>query len=150
GGICREFVSLCPVKPVYCPNKAGVALLNQIQNVQAPSGVLLGDGNHQPQVGLGQLVLGVLIALGNPLGQLHFLIGGQELDLTDFLQVHPHRVVQAVFGGQIHRVYQILFFQAGQVDVPVGVQTQVVVSQIQFQVSGDDLNVHGLKAVVNL
>ena len=146
GGICREFVSLCPVKFVHGTNQTRVALLNQIQDVQAPAGILLGDGDHQPEVCLGQLILGILIALGDPLGQLHLLLSGQEPYLTDFLQVHPHRIVQRILGGQINGVNQFFLFKARQVDVPI-VHGQRVVGKIQL--GGDQRNIEGLKAVVN-
>ena len=84
GGICREFVSLCPVKFVHSSDEAGVALLNQVQNVQTTAGVLLCNGDHQAEVGFCELVLGSLVPGGHPLGQLHLLIGGQELPQQSF------------------------------------------------------------------
>ena len=157
GCVSREFVALGPVELVNGTNQTGVALLNQIQDVQTPSGILLCNGHHQPEVCFGELVLGLLVAFGNPLCQLHFLLGGQQLHLTDFFQVHPHRVIQAVFGSQIHRVNQFFFFQAAQVDVAVhhvqavvqcaAQHVQAIVQRIQ--VGGGNLDVHGLKAVVN-
>ncbi len=147
GGICREFVSLCPVKLVHRPDQACVALLDQIQDVQTPAGILLGDGNHQPEVGFRQLVLGRLIPLGDPLGKLHFFLGAQQLHLADFLQVHPHGIVQGILGGQVNGVNQLLLFQAAQVDVPV-VHGQGVV--VQLQLRSDQRDTHGLEPVVNL
>ena len=149
--ICREFVSLCPVKLVHRANQAGVALLNQIQDVQPSAGILLRNGNHQPEVGLGELVLRRLIPFGDPLCQLHFLLGGQQVDLTDLLQVHPHGVVQVELGGQIHRVDQLFLLDGSQLQSVVQVihpQIQVVL-QLQIQLGADDLNVHGLKSIID-
>ena len=60
GGICREFVSLCPVEFIHGPDQTRISLLDQIQNVQATAGILLCNGDNQTQVGLGQLVLCLL------------------------------------------------------------------------------------------
>ena len=151
GGICRELVSLCPVKFIYGADQAGVTLLNQVQNVQASAGIFFRDGHNQSQVCLGQLVLCLLVAFGDSLGKFNFLLGRQQAHLTDFLQVHSHRVVQIILGGQIHRVDQLLVFHAGQVDVIVQIQVQVgIVVQIHIQLSAYDLDVHGLEAVINL
>jgi len=151
GGICREFVSLCPVKFVHRADQTGVALLDQIQNVQSPAAILLSDGNHQTEVCLGELILGVLAALGHHFSQFYFLFGAEQLDLTDFLQIHPHRVVQIVFGGQIHRVNQLFLAYVRKVDIVVQILDQFQpVAQIQVQILADHLDVHSIKAVVNL
>ena len=150
GGICREFVSLCPVEFIDRADKAGVAFLNQVQNVQAAAGIFLCDGDHQTQVRLGELVLRFLIPLGDALGQLHLFLSGKELDLADLLEVHPHRVVQTVLGGQVNGVNQFFLVQTGKVNVVVRPQVEIVVPQIQFQIGGDHLNIHGVQTVVNV
>ena len=150
GGICREFVSLCPVEFIDRADKAGVAFLNQVQNVQAAAGIFLCDGDHQTQVRLGELVLRFLIPLGDALGQLHLFLGGKELNLADLLEVHPHRVVQAVLGGKVNGVNQFFLVKACQIDIVVRPQVEIVVPQIQFQIGGDHLNIHGVQPVVNV
>ena len=65
GRICREFVSLCIVELVHRADQARVALLNEVEDMQAAAGILLRNGDDQAQVRLGQLVLGLLIALGD-------------------------------------------------------------------------------------
>ncbi len=117
--------------------------------MQPSARILLGDGNHQPEVCLRQLVLCLLVPFGHPFGKLNFLVGGQKLYLADLLQIHPDRVIQAVFRRQIHGVNQFFLFQAGQIDVSIHVQTQVIVTQIQFQVRRDHLDVHVVQPVIN-
>ena len=52
--ICREFISLCIVKFIDCTDQAGVAFLNQIQNVQASAGIFFGNRYDKAQVGFCQ------------------------------------------------------------------------------------------------
>ena len=150
GCICREFVSLCPVKLVYRANETCVALLNKIQNMQPSAGIFLGDGNHQPEVCLGQLVFRFLIAIGDALGKLHFLIGGKQPHLADFFQIHPNRVVQIVFRHQLHRVNQFLFFYIGKVHIIQIAQKIQPIVQFYIQFVADDLNTQGVKPIVKL
>jgi hypothetical protein len=48
------------------PHQAEVALLDQVEQLHAASGVALGDADDEAQVGLGQLALGPLTALHRP------------------------------------------------------------------------------------
>ena len=137
------------VKFVHGANQTGVALLNQIKNVQTAAGILLCDGNHKAQVCLCQLILCFLVALGNALCQLHFFLCRQQLDLTDFLQVHSHRVIQIILSGQIHRVNQLFLRQVHQIYIHIQIQRVNIVRQVQIQLCAEDLNIHRLKAVVN-
>ncbi len=68
---------------LHRPHQADVALLDQIQEAEAAVQVLLGDGHHQAQVGLGQLLTG---ALHEPLGPQAPL--GQDVHAFGF-QLHP-------------------------------------------------------------
>ena len=146
GGICRELVPLGIVKLVHGANEARVALLNEVENVESAPGVLLRDGHHQPEVGLGQLVLGLLVALGHLPRQLDLFLGAEELHLADLLEVHPHRVVQIVLRSQLHRVHQGLVFVV-HIQIQVGIQGGF---QIQIQLGAQDLNAHGFKGIVDL
>src|SRR5262249_58720992 len=47
---------------VHRPHQAAVALLDQVGERQAAAAVALGDRHHQPQVALGQLAAGLLVA----------------------------------------------------------------------------------------
>ncbi len=82
------------VELLHRPNQPHVALLDQVQERHAAADVLLGDRDHQSEVGLGQPVLGVLVPLLDQLGQVDLVLGLQQRDPADLLEVHPNRVVQ--------------------------------------------------------
>ena len=96
------------------------------------------------------------------MGQLHLFLGGQQLHLTDLLQVHAHGVVQAVLGGKVHRIHQLFLLHGTQIQlctqaVAQDAQTipQVAAQHIQaivqgIQVGGGDLDVHSFEPVVDL
>ena len=146
GCICREFVSLCIVELVDGADEAGIALLNKIQNVQAAAGIFLGDGYDQTQVSLRQTVFGGLIALGDALGQLDLLVGSQQLDLADLLEIHAHRIIQIVFRGKLQRVNELLVVAVGDL---VHVHAEIV-GHVQLQLRAHDLDAHGVKGIVNM
>jgi hypothetical protein len=58
GGIGRELVAAAVFELVHRLHQADVAFLDQVEELQATVGVLLGDGDHQAQVGLDHLFLG--------------------------------------------------------------------------------------------
>ena len=59
-GVGRELVAALVLELVHRLHQADVALLDQVQELQAAVRVLLGDRDHQAQVGLDQLLLGLL------------------------------------------------------------------------------------------
>ncbi|MNY03306.1 hypothetical protein D3C86_1359180 [compost metagenome] len=75
-------------------DQAQVPLLDQVQEEHAAAHVLLGDRDHQTQVGLGELALGALVAGGDLAGEFNLLGGAQEGNRADLAQVHPHGVVR--------------------------------------------------------
>ena len=149
GRICREFVSLCIVELVDSADQARIALLNQVQDMQAASAVFLGDRHHQAQVGLRQLILGFLVALGHTPGQLLLLLGGQQRDLADLLQIHPHRIVQVKFCCQLHRIDQrlLLFRLAGD---HVHIINALIQHVLNLRLGAEDLNSHSFKGIIDL
>ncbi len=58
GGVGRELVAAAVLELVHRLHQTDVALLDQVQELQPAVGVLLGDGDHQTQVGLDHLLLG--------------------------------------------------------------------------------------------
>ena len=60
------------------------ALLNQVHQRHTPSGVLSGDTDHQPQVGIHHLPDGILVPLGTAPCQLPLFLGSQQRISTDF------------------------------------------------------------------
>ena len=119
GRIRGELVALGVVELLHRPDQAEVPLLDQVEEAQPTADVALGDGHHQPQVGLDQPLFRAQ-PLGREQGQLgppgaaagqasgQFLVCEQpgldrlrELDLVfgreqwhpaDLAQVDPHEV----------------------------------------------------------
>ena len=69
-----ELEALGVVELVDRPHQTEVALLDQVEQLHPTPRIALGDADHQPQVGLGQLALGALAALHA--AQQHPLLGG--------------------------------------------------------------------------
>ena len=67
GGVCGELVALGIVELLHSADQTQVAFLDQVQEEHAPAGVTLGQGDHQSQIGLQQMILGLLPVIGSPL-----------------------------------------------------------------------------------
>ena len=116
GGIGREFEAAAVLELVHGLHEADVALLDQVQELQATVGVALGDADHEAQVGLDELGLGAAadalgtlepvevlmedLARGFELGKE---IGQRLLDVGQFLFVP---VLQLGEGGILEPVPQ--------------------------------------------
>ena len=85
-GVGREFVTPAVFELVHRLHQANVALLNQIEELQAPVGVLFGNRDHQAQVGLDHLFLG---KAAGAFTIVHALVNALEL-----FQRHHHAVLQ--------------------------------------------------------
>ena len=105
GGIGRELVTAAPLKLVHRLHQADVALLNQVEKLQPAVGVLLRDGDHQAQVGLNQLFLGLFsfrLAAQDQresaleIGQAHF---ARFFDLLQFRATRAQLLAR--FGGGV-------------------------------------------------
>ena len=92
GGVGGELEPPAPVELLHRPHQAQVALLDQVDQGEAPPGVALGDADHQAQVGQGELLQRRGVPGLDPLRQLHLLLGRQQRDVVDVLQVLPHGV----------------------------------------------------------
>ena len=118
-GVGGELEATAPVELVDGVLEAEVALLDEVEQVHAlGQGVAAGDGHDQAQVGADEAVLGVgggrhlglevgaALAVGEPLGglaagfddarQLALVLGGEEGDLADVVQVQADGVVHDV------------------------------------------------------
>ncbi len=128
-GVGGELVTLGVVELLDRADQAQVALLDQVQEEHAAAGVALGQRDHQAEVGLQQVVLGAAAVLGDPLelgadvdgkplavvrelllgeeagldalGQLDLLLGVEQRDLADLLEVVLHRVGGGSGGGDL-------------------------------------------------
>jgi hypothetical protein len=58
--------------------------------------IAAGDPDHEPQVGLDEPLLGLGVAGLDAAGQLLLLLGGQQLDPGDLLQVERDQLAAAV------------------------------------------------------
>ena len=148
GRICREFVSLCIVELVHSADQTGVALLNQIQNMQTAAGILFCDGYDKTEVCFGELILCGHVAFRDALGKLLFFFHGKQRNLPDFLQIHPDRIVQIEFCCQFDRVYQRLFFNFVSRNI-VDVFNELL-DGVRIGFRGNDLNSHGFKGIIYL
>ena len=81
GGIGRELVAALVLELVHRLHQPDVAFLNQVEELEAAVGVLLGDRYDQAQVRLGELALG----LEGLAGRLPISIDG----FADGLSIHP-------------------------------------------------------------
>src|SRR5262249_42733140 len=93
GGVGRELVAAAILELVHGLHEADVAFLDEVEELQAAVGVLLGGGDDQAQVGLDELALGgfgVDVALDDlALGALELLVAdaGVVLDLLQVVAV---------------------------------------------------------------
>src|SRR2546428_242828 len=88
-----ELVSLSPVELFDRADETQIPLLNKVQEEHPAAYIFLGDADDQAQVGLDEAALRFLVALLHALGQVDLLLGGEERDLPDLLEVHPDRVI---------------------------------------------------------
>ncbi len=80
GGVGGELVAAAVFEFVDGLHQADVALLNQVEELEAAVGVLFGDGDDQAQVGFDQLALGLL---GVHVALDHLALGALQLDDED-------------------------------------------------------------------
>ena len=94
GGVGRELKTALVIELLDGAHQPQVAFLDQVEEGKPTVQVLLGDRNHQPEVRLGQVVARLFRAGLHLLGKLNLLLGGQQVDSADLLEVHPDRVVE--------------------------------------------------------
>ncbi len=66
GGVGRELVATAVFELVHRLHQADVAFLDQVEELQAAVGVLLGNRDHQAQVGLDHFLLGIAAEVASP------------------------------------------------------------------------------------
>lgn len=130
GGVRGELVALGVVELLDRADQTEVALLDEVQEEHAAAGVTLGQGDHQTEVGLQEVVLGAAAVLGDDLqlalelggelvgvgqlvlgeqagldafGELDLLLGVEEGDLADLLEVVLDGVGGGTGGGDLLR-----------------------------------------------
>src|SRR5918994_7530990 len=84
-------------------DEAEVPLLDKIQERDPTVTVLLGDGDHEPQVGLNETILAPLVAAGDTFGEAYLVGVRQEPYAPDLRQVHPDGVAGCYRVRDLHR-----------------------------------------------
>ena len=90
----RELVSLRIIEFIDSLHQSHVALLDQVQKWHSASDILLRDRNHQSQICFRQLIFGILVSLLHKLCQTNLLLACEQRNITDFLEVHAHRILR--------------------------------------------------------
>ncbi len=72
-------------------NQTQCAFLDQVKKREPGTAIPLRDRDHEPQVRLNHLTLGAQVATFDPLRERHLLIGCQERDASDRLEVQLQR-----------------------------------------------------------
>ena len=108
GSISTEFIAFPVIKFLYRFQKAKIPFLNQIQELHSLSDVTLCNADDQPQIRLIQSVLCSLVAVFDPDRKLDLFFRGQQRHFSNFLQVHPHMVLQADALRQRFQVLHVL------------------------------------------
>src|SRR5262249_19468276 len=93
GRVRRELVAHLVVELLDRANKAEVPLLDQIQERDTGFRVVPRDRHHEPEVGLDELLLGLLVALVLAARELALLDGRQEWAVADRADVELQRVL---------------------------------------------------------
>ena len=115
GGVGRETEAALRIELLQRVNQPEVAFLDQVQQLQAATDVVLGDIHHQPQVVLDHLLACGEIPLPHQARVAHFLLDAQQLVLADVVEVELGDVAENV-GRDIVFVGR-LFGRPGFVDV---------------------------------
>ena len=75
------------VKALDGPQQPEVPLLDQVLERQPLADVASGDIDHQPQVGADHPIAGLVVPVGDPVGQLFLFVGGQQSHLVDLPEI---------------------------------------------------------------
>ena len=122
GRIGAEFVASAILILVDRTHQAGIALLNQIQKAQSAIAILLGDRDHQTQIGAGKVTFGLLVPGKDPVHRTQLLpqllrcfqdqvLQSQQLPLDRFDIIGRHHVRYT----DLKRVLQLLHLLADAV-----------------------------------
>ena len=91
-GVGDEFEPAGLVEPLGRFDQAEVPFVDQIAQRQPLVLILLRDADDEPEVGFGEFLESALIPLLDPLRELDFLFGLEQIDFADFLQILVERL----------------------------------------------------------
>ena len=97
GGISGKAIFFCIVKFPGGNKQSDTALLNQVHQRHAPSGVFPSDINHKAEISVHHLADGSLIPGCAALGQIPLLLRCEPGDTPDFIQILMEVVIQCGF-----------------------------------------------------
>ena len=86
GRVGGELEALAPVELLRGADKPDRALLDQVHEGQSETAVALGDRHHEAEIRLDHVLLGVVLAPLDPLGELDFLLRGQQRSRRNAVQ----------------------------------------------------------------
>ena len=98
-GVGYEFEAASLVEAFGGLNQSNVAFVDEVGKTEALVLVLLGNGDDEAQVGLGEAVEGFLVAGFDTLCQTDFLLRSEQLFTANILQVFVERLDVAVGDG---------------------------------------------------
>jgi hypothetical protein len=107
GGVRGELVAAAVLELLDGLHQVDVAFLDQVEELQAAVGVLLGDGDHQAKVGHDQLLLGLIgllfarADLADGLAQVFVRDAVEHLQLTELLLVLGEAALVEVAAGLV-------------------------------------------------
>ena len=96
GCVCREAKTALRIKFFQRVDQSQVAFLDQVEQLQAPAAVVLGDTHDQAQIVLDHLLARGEISLPHQACVAHFLLGAQKRVLTDVVEIELGDVVENV------------------------------------------------------
>ncbi len=89
------------IKLVNGAHQSDISLLYQIQEWNSMSGKFFGNAYDKAQIRFNQLVFCCLITPGDTLCKFLLLLCGKKRHISDFLQIHTNRIIQADTGQNI-------------------------------------------------
>src|SRR5215217_296414 len=116
GGVGGELEALAVVELLDSPHEAYVPLLDEVEERDAPPGVLLSYGDDEPQVRLREVRLRAPFSALDALGEVDFLGLGEEGGLADLVQVHLNRVprvaaLEVAFENLLDELYVLILVE---------------------------------------
>ena len=93
--ISGEFIPFSVIKFLHCLDQSEITLLYQIQKQHAAPDIPLGNAHNQTQISLRKPLFGLLISKLHLLCKLNLLVSAKKRHFSDFLEVHPDRVLDA-------------------------------------------------------
>ena len=83
GRVGAEFIAFPVIKLLDCLNESKISLLDQVEQLHAPSGIPFCDTHHKTQVRLRKLLLCLLVTEFDLLCQFDLLIRGKQRHFSD-------------------------------------------------------------------